>query len=78
LGITLKGWLVQERSLEIRRRMLGAESLHDIARAVGFSHAKELSRDFRKVHGVTPTAYRIRERAALLILEDNATGQPGC
>jgi AraC-like DNA-binding protein len=76
-GVSIKNWMVRVRTDDVLRRLLGGESIHDIASAVGFSHAKELSRDFRKVHGVTPTAYRIRERAALLILEDNATGQPG-
>lgn len=62
-GITLKHWLVQVRSVEVRRRLLGDESIGEIALAVGFSHAKELSREFRKVYGATPSVYRSREKA---------------
>lgn len=61
-GISLKRWLVEVRSLEVRRRLLGSESIQEIAFSVGFSHPKELSREFSKVYGVTPSIYRSRER----------------
>ena len=76
-GFSLKNWMRQVRMVEILKRLHGSDSIHEIAAAVGFSHAKELSRDFRSIHGMTPMAYRIRERAALLILEANASGQAG-
>jgi AraC-like DNA-binding protein len=50
------------RSLEVRRRLLGNESIREIAYSVGFSHAKELAREFGKVYGVTPSTYRAREK----------------
>ena len=63
-GIALKNWLVQVRSVEVRHRLRGLESVSEIAVSVGFSHAKELSREFHKIYQVTPTAYRLRERLA--------------
>jgi hypothetical protein len=54
--------LVRVRSEEATRRLLGSESIEEIALSIGFSHSKELAREFRKVHGVTPLVYRIRER----------------
>ena len=63
-GIAIKNWLVQVRSVEVRHRLRGAESVSEIATSVGFSHGKELSREFHKIYQVTPTAYRLRERRA--------------
>ena len=74
LGISLKDWLVEMRSLEVRRRLRGAESIHEIALSVGFSHTKEFSREFLKVFGETPTSYRNRERNAS-VEDDRETGQ---
>lgn len=62
LGISLKNWLVEVRSVEVRQRLRGSESVEEIALTVGFSHAKELAREFRKIYGVTPSAYRSRVR----------------
>jgi len=61
-GKVLKNWLVELRELEVRRRLLGNESIQEIAYSVGFSHAKELAREFIKVYGVKPSIYRARER----------------
>ena len=63
-GIALKNWLVQVRSVEVRHRLRGAESIKEIAESVGFSHAKELSREFHRIYRVTPSTYRLRERHA--------------
>lgn len=62
-GISLKGWLVQVRAVAIRLRLRGDETLDEIALSIGFSHSKELSREFRKVYGVSPSVYRHRERS---------------
>jgi AraC-like DNA-binding protein len=48
LGISCKQWLQQTRLLEVEKRLAGEESIAEIAHAVGFSHPKELSREFRK------------------------------
>ena len=61
-GMSLKNWLVAARSVEVRRRLRGSESIEDIAISVGFSHSKELSREFKKVYQVKPSVFRIRER----------------
>lgn len=61
-GMSLKHWLVDLRSLEVRCRLLGNESIQEIAYSVGFSHAKELAREFCKVYGVTPSIYRAKEK----------------
>ena len=61
LGIAVKNWLVQVRTVEVIRRLRGSESIQEIALSVGFSHAKELAREFRKVHGMTPMVYRKSE-----------------
>lgn len=61
-GIPLKRWLSDLRALEVRRRLLGDESIQEIACSVGFSHPKELAREFMSVYRVTPSAYRSREQ----------------
>lgn len=69
-GMSLKRWLVDLRSIEVRRRLLGNESIREIACSVGFSHAKELAREFRKVYGVTPSSYRASEKKRAAGLSD--------
>jgi AraC-like DNA-binding protein len=61
-GIALKNWLAQVRAVEVRHRLRGSESIKEIALSVGFSHAKELSREFHKIYEVTPTEFRRRVR----------------
>ena len=63
-GVALKNWLVQVRAVEVRHRLRGSESIKEIAGSVGFSHAKELSREFHRIYQVTPTEFRRRERRA--------------
>lgn len=62
LGIAVKDWLVQVRSVEVRNRLREDSSIKEIAVSVGFSHPKELSREFKKVYGLSPSDYRSRER----------------
>jgi AraC-like DNA-binding protein len=57
LGIPLKSWLIGVRQVEVRHRLRGDESIAEIAASVGFSHPKELSREFMKTYGVTPTVF---------------------
>lgn len=58
LDLSSKQWLQQVRQIEVEKRLLGTESLTQIASAVGFSHPKDLSREFRKYHGMTASEYR--------------------
>lgn len=62
-GTSFKKWMVGLRLIEVRQRLLGDESIAEIADSVGFSHSKELAREFKKAHGETPSAYRKRERS---------------
>lgn len=61
-GTAIKNWLVQVRAVEVRHRLSGSESIKEIAVSVGFSHAKELSREFHKIYQVTPSEFRRRMR----------------
>ncbi len=58
LGISAKQWLMQARSIECQHRLRGNESIAEIAYSVGFSHPKELSREFMKIHKISPSDYR--------------------
>jgi AraC-like DNA-binding protein len=58
LGISAKQWLMQARSIECKHRLRGNESIAEIAYSVGFSHPKELSREFMKIHKISPSDYR--------------------
>jgi AraC-like DNA-binding protein len=62
-GITVKDWLVQVRSVEVRVRLRGDECIEGIAKSVGFSHSKDLAREFQTIYSVTPMSYRRRERS---------------
>jgi AraC-like DNA-binding protein len=62
LGLSLKDWLSQVRIIEVRTRLRGNERIGKIASSVGFAHSKELSREFRKAYGVTPSEFRTKER----------------
>lgn len=62
LGISVKDWLVEVRCVEVRHRLRDLESIKKISASVGFSHPKELAREFRKIYGLSPSDYRIRER----------------
>ena len=57
-------YVLSER-IDVAKEMLSRAdlSIADVARAVGFSDASQLNRVFRKVVGVTPTAFR-RERGS--------------
>jgi AraC-like DNA-binding protein len=72
LGLSLKDWLVQVRLVEARTRLRGNESIGEIAWSLGFSHTKELSREFRKLHGATPSEFRAKARAASLSHPDSS------
>lgn len=62
MGLSLKEWLIEVRTVEVKRRLLGTETISEISQSVGFSHPKELSRVFRETHGITPSEFRMRQR----------------
>jgi AraC-like DNA-binding protein len=61
-GVTAKQWLAEARDRECRRRLRGEQSLAEIAGSLGFSHPKQLSREFRNLHRISPSAYRFQEK----------------
>jgi AraC-like DNA-binding protein len=61
IGFPLKKWLIQARALEVRRRLNGSEGIKEIALSVGFSHSKELSREFKRIYNITPSEFRKNE-----------------
>jgi AraC-like DNA-binding protein len=71
-GIPLKKWLIEIRTIEVRKRLVAGERIKEIALSMGFSHGKELSREFRAIHGVTPTEYRKKELQRALFGDKSA------
>jgi AraC family transcriptional regulator len=59
VGLTPYQYILSERIRRARTLLSSPElSLGDVALAVGFSDASQLNRVFRKLTGVTPTAFR--------------------
>ncbi len=51
---------ILRKRIEIARRLLkeGNDSIQDVAFAVGFAEASQLTKHFRKITGITPSQYR--------------------
>lgn len=62
LGIPVKTWIVESRLVDICERLDEGKSIKEISCDVGFSHSKQIAREFRKTHGMTPSKYRRAER----------------
>lgn len=62
-GLTPHQWLIARRVVRARDLLLTADGLAEIALKCGFTDQSHLSREFRRVMGVTPTAWR-RNRPA--------------
>ncbi|WNG62093.1 helix-turn-helix transcriptional regulator [Archangium gephyra] len=62
-GLTVGDWLREHRMAESRRRLreTGA-SMESIASQVGYTDVTHFIRTFRRVHGVTPRAWREQHR----------------
>jgi AraC-like DNA-binding protein len=63
MGLSLKDWLIQVRLVEVRIRLRGNDSIREIALSVGLANSKELSREFRKGYGLSPSEFRNKEKA---------------
>ncbi|WNG59968.1 helix-turn-helix transcriptional regulator [Archangium gephyra] len=64
-GLTVGDWLREHRMAEARRRLLETTtSVESIASQVGYSDATSFVRGFRRAHGMTPRAWRERQRQA--------------
>ncbi|MCY1074556.1 AraC family transcriptional regulator [Archangium lansingense] len=62
-GLTVGDWLREHRMAEARRRLLDTEaSIERIASQVGYTDVTHFIRTFRRVHGMTPRAWRAQRR----------------
>jgi AraC-like DNA-binding protein len=60
-GRTVGEWILEYRMAEARRRLRGTDERVDIiAERVGYADATHFIRQFRRLHGVTPAAWRRR------------------
>jgi AraC-like DNA-binding protein len=62
LGVSVKTWAMQCREVDMCKRLEDGQSIKQITYEVGFSHSKQIAREFRKSHGITPSEYRRVER----------------
>ncbi len=62
-GRTVGAWIVERRMALARQRLVETEdSVADIAEALGYDDESYFARRFRQLHGLSPTAFRVRER----------------
>ena len=58
-GRTIKGWIIERRMAQARQLLSStAESIKTIAESIGYADAGYFTRQFRKLHGVTPQVWR--------------------
>ena len=63
-GKTVVEWIIAGRLAEARTRLLYTDELVDvIAERVGYADPTHFIRLFRRAHGMTPAAWRVRQRA---------------
>jgi len=59
-GRTVQDWIVDRRMVEARRLLAGSTlTIAEVGRRVGFPDAGYFTRSFRRVHGLTPTRWRL-------------------
>ncbi len=64
-GLTIGDWLREHRMVEARRRLVETSaSVEAIAGAVGYGDVTHFIRTFRKSHGMTPRAWRVKRRSS--------------
>lgn len=58
-GRTVKAWIIERRMAQARQLLTStAESIKNIAESIGYADAGYFTRQFRKLHGVTPQVWR--------------------
>ncbi|MBT9317855.1 response regulator transcription factor [Leptothoe spongobia] len=58
-GRTVKAWIIERRMAQARQLLAStAESIKQIADSIGYADASYFTRQFRKLHGVTPQVWR--------------------
>ncbi len=63
LGVNAKIWLRNNRIVRACHLLREDGKIERVARGVGFSHASELTREFKQLVGVSPSFYRRSERS---------------
>jgi AraC-like DNA-binding protein len=62
-GTTFRGHLTQIRMNRAAEMLDSPLAIRDIAQRVGYRQPAQFAKAFRRVHGVTPSAYRNAERS---------------
>jgi AraC-like DNA-binding protein len=62
LGVNAKIWLRNIRIVKACHLLREGGKIQRVARCVGFSHASELTREFKQLVGVSPSFYKRSER----------------
>lgn len=58
-GRTVKSWIIERRMVQARKMLREtAQSIKQIAETIGYADAGYFTRQFRKLHGVTPQTWR--------------------
>ncbi|MEM1254555.1 MAG: response regulator [Cyanobacteria bacterium P01_H01_bin.21] len=58
-GRTVKAWIIERRMAQARQLLIStAKSVKQIAESIGYTDAGYFTRQFRKLHGVTPQVWR--------------------
>jgi AraC-like DNA-binding protein len=64
-GRSVQAWIITGRLAETRRRLAQTDEHVDvIAKRVGYADVAHFIRLFRRAHGMTPAAWRTRQRRA--------------
>lgn len=64
-GRSVQAWIIAGRLAEARRRLLHTDEMIDvIAERIGYADATHFIRVFRRAHGMTPAAWRAKNREA--------------
>ncbi|MEL6161948.1 MAG: response regulator [Cyanobacteria bacterium J06623_5] len=63
-GRTIKSWIIERRMVQARQLLKeSAQSIKHIAEMSGYADAGYFTRQFRKLHGITPKAWRQQSTA---------------
>jgi transcriptional regulator GlxA family with amidase domain len=62
-GTTFRGHLTRIRMIRAAEMLASPLAIRDIAHRVGYRQPAQFAKAFRRVHGVTPSAYRDGERS---------------
>ncbi|MBI4324332.1 MAG: helix-turn-helix transcriptional regulator [Chloroflexi bacterium] len=59
-GLKLHGWLSELRQCDALRILEEEKTVKEVAFQLGYTFAQHFSRDFKRFHGLTPSAYQNR------------------